>query len=89
MSLLEFSKRIIEVLKQNNVPFTLHWGKNGDWAFPGLVDHMYDAAKIQEWKACRCALLSDDMLELFSNKFLKDIGLADNKLPINEDLIES
>lgn len=89
IGLTEFSKRMIEVLKQNNVPFTLHWGKNSDWAFPGLINSMFDDTKINEWKGCRKALLSDEMAELFSNGFLKTIGLADNELPINEDLIVS
>jgi len=89
MSLTEFSRRMIEVLKQNNIPFTIHWGKNSDWTFPNLVNHMFDASKINEWKACRSALLSGDMAELFSNQFLKDIDLADRELHINEELIAS
>ena len=27
MSLKEYSKRMIQVLKENNIPFTIHWGK--------------------------------------------------------------
>ncbi|MDN3493542.1 FAD-linked oxidase [Winogradskyella bathintestinalis] len=87
MSLTEFSRRMIEVLKQNNIPFTIHWGKNSDWTFPNLVNHMYESSEINEWKACRSALLSEDMMELFSNKFLRDIGLADRESHVNEDLI--
>ncbi len=75
MSLKKYSKRMIEVLKENNIPFTLHWGKNSDWTFPGVVKHMYgDQAK--EWIKHRQSLLSEDMYELFSNNFLKTIGLA-------------
>ena len=75
MGLEEFSKRMIEVLKQNNIPFTLHWGKNSDWAFPGLVDYMY-GNKANQWKQQRQALLSQEMQGLFSNTFLRTIGLA-------------
>jgi len=54
---------------------------------------MFDADKINEWKACRRALLSDDMLKLFSNKFLKNIDLtakeADKNIDVNDDLIAS
>jgi len=89
MSLTEFSRRIITVLKQHDVPFTLHWGKSSDWTYPDLVNHMFDAAKINEWKACRSALLSDDMADLFSNQFLRDVGLADKELHVNDDLIAS
>jgi hypothetical protein len=90
MSLTEFSRRIIEVLKQNNVPFTLHWGKNSDWGFPGLVKHMYGDDKVKEWKQYRNALLSDDMAKLFSNGFLEMTGLADkDEADIPQDLIAS
>lgn len=93
MSLTEFSRRIIEVLKQNDIPFTIHWGKNSDWVYPGLVNLMFDESKINEWKACRSALLSDDMLKLFSNKFLKNIDLtakeADKNIAVDDDLIAS
>ncbi len=75
MSLEEFSKRMIEVLQQNNIPFTLHWGKNSDWAFPGLVTHMY-GHKATQWQQQRQALLSPEMQTLFSNTFLKTVGLA-------------
>ncbi|MGI9552628.1 MAG: FAD-binding protein, partial [Aurantibacter sp.] len=39
ISLKDVSKRMIEELKANNIPFTIHWGKNSNWAFPGLVKH--------------------------------------------------
>ncbi|WP_136667736.1 FAD-linked oxidase [Flavobacterium sp. H122] len=75
ISLEKFCTRIIEVLKENNIPFTTHWGKNADWSFPNLVEHMYghDAEK---WKQCRKSLLTNEMQKLFSNKFLEDINLA-------------
>ncbi len=75
MSLEEYSRRMIEVLQQNNIPFTLHWGKNSDWAFPGLVDHMF-GTNTGEWKTQRTQLLSPEMQDLFSNTFLKTIGLT-------------
>ncbi|WP_353779991.1 FAD-linked oxidase [Winogradskyella sp. 3972H.M.0a.05] len=75
MSLTEYSRRMIEVLQQNNIPFTLHWGKNSDWEFPGLVDHMF-GTKANDWKTQRTQLLSPAMQTLFSNKFLKTVGLG-------------
>ena len=74
MSLEEYSRRMIEVLQDNNIPFTIHWGKNSDWKFPGLVDHMF-GNKAKEWKRQRSSLLSSEMQNLFSNKFLKTIKL--------------
>ena len=89
MSLTEYGTRIIEVLQANNVPFTMHWGKNGDWAYSGLLKMMYDTNQIEEWKACRKALLNDEMTTLFLNDFLRTIGLADSDQPRNEDLVAS
>jgi len=74
MSLEEFSRRMIEVLQQNNIPFTIHWGKNSDWKFPGLVDHMFGQNK-EKWIKQREKLLSTEMQALFSNNFLRTVGL--------------
>ncbi|MBW1297412.1 FAD-binding protein [Aquimarina litoralis] len=74
MSLEEYNRRMIEVLKENDIPFTIHWGKNSDWEFPGLVKHMY-GNKAEEWMTQRENLLSSEMQTLFSNKFLNTIGL--------------
>jgi len=75
MSLETYSKRMIEVLQENNIPFTLHWGKNSDWKFPGLVNYMF-GDKVETWKTQRETLLSPDMQTLFSNTFLNTVGLA-------------
>ena len=75
ISLEEYSDRMIKVLKQNNIPFTIHWGKNAKWDHPGLASHMFgnDAHK---WKQLRAQLLSTRMQKVFSNKFLDDIKLS-------------
>jgi hypothetical protein len=74
MSLKEYSRRMIEVLKENNIPFTIHWGKNSDWGFPDLLNHMYNDSA-EKWLAERKKLLSPEMQNVFSNVFLKTIGL--------------
>ncbi|NNE75555.1 MAG: hypothetical protein HKN31_00605 [Pricia sp.] len=79
---------MIKVLKDNDIPFTIHWGKNADWGFPGLIEHMYgEQAKI--WKTYRSALLSTPMQKLFSNDFLKTAGLSSEEKEIPKDLIAS
>ena len=88
MSLKELSRRMIEVLKENNIPFTIHWGKNTDWAFPDLVEHMYGAKAI-EWKKHRSALLSKEMANLFSNGFLETANLSAFEENTPVDLIAS
>ncbi len=74
ITLEKFCTRVIETLKAENIPFTIHWGKNADWSFPDLISHMYgnDAVK---WKQYRSNLLNPEAQVLFSNQFLEDIGL--------------
>ena len=75
ISLDEYSDRMIKALKQNNIPFTIHWGKNAKWDHPGLANHMFsnDADK---WRNLRAQLLSPRMQKVFSNKFLDDLNLS-------------
>lgn len=75
ISLENYCKRIVEVLIQNGIQFTIHWGKNAAWSFPGLVEEMY-GANVTKWKDQRRSLLSDAQAKLFSNKFLRDVNLA-------------
>lgn len=88
ISLKAFSKRMIEVLKENNIPFTIHWGKNSDWSFEGLAAHMY-GSNVVKWKEYRSALLSKEMAKVFSNDFLHTIKLADFEEQVPDDLIAS
>lgn len=74
ISLQQFTKRIIEVLQANNIPFTHHWGKNADWGFPGLIQYMY-GANADTWKQYRSALLTEKTAALFANDFLKQTKL--------------
>ncbi len=76
LSLEEYGRLMIQTLQTANIPFTVHWGKNMDWAFPNLVQDMY-GSKAQTWKECRSWLLSQEMAQLFSNEFLATVGLDD------------
>ena len=67
----------------------MHWGKNADWEFQGLVEHMFDANAIRSWQKARQSLLSPEMRALFSNKFLHDIklaGIADGPNPADDPI---
>lgn len=88
MSLTEYSRRMIEVLQENEIPFTIHWGKNSDWKFPNLVNDMFGDSMI-EWKSYRNGLLSTEMQQVFSNGFLKDTQLNIPNETNEEDLIVS
>jgi len=76
ISLSTFCTRTIEVLQAGNIPFTIHWGKNADWSFPGLIKYMY-GDDANQWKACRSALLRKETAALFNNEFLDDTGLSE------------
>lgn len=66
---------LIKAFLSNGIEFTLHWGKNGDWAYPGLIDHMFQH-KDDEWANQRSRLLRYEMAEMFSNDFIRRLGLA-------------
>lgn len=85
IGLKEYSKKLIGVLKDNNIPFTIHWGKNADWEFPGLVEHMY-GNEVKKWKKIRNKLLTIPMQDVFSNAFLDSTKLSE-PLAADEDLI--
>ena len=76
ISLESFCEKMCEALIQNNIKFTIHWGKNAAWSFPNLVHIMY-GDKVEEWKAQRRALLSQESFSMFSNNFLKEAKLSD------------
>jgi len=95
-SLNGLSREMMKALHENEIPFTLHWGKNADWSFAdddwdadNLADYMY-GDDANTWREYRSALLSPEMQQLFSNRFLKECGL-DNAAPVDdpEDLIAS
>lgn len=71
----DIARMMIEVLQENNIEFTIHWGKNADWAYDGLLEYMFDTDRINAWKNARAQLLSPKMQEVFSNNFIKTLGL--------------
>lgn len=88
ISLEGYLRLIVETLKSADIPFTLHWGKNGDWGFPGLIDYMYGNLDDQ-WKDLRSALLGRKMCDIFSNDFLDTVKLSDYRASVSPDIIAS
>jgi hypothetical protein len=75
----DFEKKLIETYMAAGIKFTIHWGKNAAWSFPGLIDYMYgDNDDI--WKNYRSSLLSKQMADLFSNDFLDAVKLSDYRV---------
>ncbi len=85
IGLEDFLSEVIKTFTANNIDFTLHWGKNGPWTFPNLVDIMYGNAD-DEWKNMRSTLLTKQMADVFSNDFLSDIKLDDYRVSLPGDL---
>ena len=75
MSLHDYSRRMIEVLKANDIPFTIHWGKNAAWDITNLAEHMFGDS-VETWKTQRELLLRPEMQKVFSNKFIDILGLS-------------
>lgn len=80
ISLNDYAKKMIEVLKSNNIPFTIHWGKVAQWSHPGLVDHMY-GNKVKDWKRARNKLLTIPIQDVFTNNFIKAVKLHEPLAP--------
>jgi hypothetical protein len=72
----DFERKMIEAFMAAGIKFTIHWGKNADWAYPGLITYMY-GDKAETWKNYRSALLTKQMADIFSNGFLARTGLAE------------
>ncbi len=86
ISLNTFSRRMLEVLEANQIAFTLHWGKNAHWSKPNLMVDMY-GAKAKAWQNHRSALLTKTMAKVFSNDFLRTIGLDQHLSGQSRDLV--
>lgn len=73
---------ICAALDVAGIPFTLHWGQEGDYS-PYRLDKMYGDA-VDTWKAARNTLLPDAAQKyIFTNDFMKRCGLAEPE-PVNE-----
>jgi hypothetical protein len=86
ISMEEIEKRIIETFMAAGIKFTIHWGKNAAWSFPGLVNYMY-GDRADTWMNYRSALLSQQQADLFSNDFLERTKLSGYRLITPPDLI--
>jgi len=88
ISMEEFQKKLMEAFIGEDIKFTIHWGKNAAWSFPGLVDYMY-GNNDDSWKDYRSALLTKQMADIFSNNFLDAIKLSDFRVNAPKQLVAS
>jgi hypothetical protein len=88
ISLEDIQKKLLEAFINAGIKFTIHWGKNAAWSFPGLLDYMY-GNNDDIWKDYRSALLSKQMADLFSNDFLNMVKLSDYRVNAPKNLVDS
>ncbi len=71
-----FYRQVFEDLDAAKIPFTLHWGQEGDYS-PKRLNAMYGAA-VTTWVNDRIRLLPDPIQRyMFTNDFLKRCGLSE------------
>jgi len=86
ISLDDFLTEVIKAFTASGINFTLHWGKNAPWAYPGLVNTMYGTAA-DTWRNIRSTLLTKQTAELFTNAFLNATKLAEYNANPSADMI--
>jgi len=66
--------RVLSALKNQAIPFTLHWGQATFFdTFP--VTEMYPASAIESWKSARSSLLDGPGQATFRNRMAEEAGL--------------
>lgn len=76
MSTQSFYKQVYRHLDKAGIPFTLHWGQEGDYS-PARLAAMYGSA-VDTWVHARNRLLPDPVQRyMFTNEFLKRLGLGE------------
>ncbi len=71
-----FIQKVWSRLEELSIPFTMHWGKFNFSLKTDLLQKMY-GDNILKWKACRKALLTDQVQKVFTNSFMEQCGLSD------------
>jgi hypothetical protein len=71
----DFYKKVWEALEQNNIPYTLHWGKLNFNLDAARVRRMYGNAAVDKWISCRHQLLDEETRKVFTNSFMEKCGL--------------
>ena len=71
----EYANAVWNNLEQAGIPFTMHWGKLNSFLTKARVKQMY-GENVNKWIESRETLLSPDVGKVFTNDFLKSVGLA-------------
>jgi hypothetical protein len=71
----DYANAVWNNLEQAGIPFTMHWGKFNSFLTKARVKNMY-GENVNKWIESRETLLSPDVRKVFTNDFLKAVGLA-------------
>ena len=71
----KFYQAVWDKLDQENIPYTLHWGKFNFNLTPEKIREMYGDAKVDKWIECRHSLLDEQTRKVFCNKIMGKWGL--------------
>ncbi len=70
-----FYTKVWNKMEQQNIPYTLHWGKINFNLNEALVRKMYGSVNVDSWIDARNELMSIPSMEVFSNEIMKKCGL--------------
>jgi len=71
----EYANEVWGKIEQTGIPFTMHWGKINSHLNKARVQNMYGENRTT-WITSREKLLSPEVRKVFTNDFLKRVGLA-------------
>ena len=71
----EFFEKVWEKMEQEQIPYTLHWGKYNINLSPDRIRKMYGDANVDKWIASRRKLLDSKTRRVFNNAFMYRCGL--------------
>ena len=71
----EFFEKVWETMEQENIPYTLHWGKYNINLTPQRVRDMYGNSAVDTWIASRHQLMDAATRNVFNNAYMQRAGL--------------
>lgn len=85
----EFMRELANKLDDQNIEFTLHWGKINRILDKNRVLKMYGEESVSNWKMQRSRIMSEKVQRIFNNEFMESCGLAEFRpyIPTNPPIV--
>jgi len=71
----DYARQVWNKLEQDGIPFTMHWGKFNEFLTKPRLQNMY-GTNLDKWIQSREQLLTPEVRQVFTNEFLRKVGLA-------------